>query len=73
MKKHPAEVIAEVEDVKTKINKFAISLVGKEPLDGDEVEYFANYFKIQLDYANGNITEKERNYKLILLDNNNET
>lgn len=73
MKKHPAEVIAEIEDTKTKIKNFAISLVGKEPLDGDEVEYFAEFFKVELDYANGNITKKERDYKLLLLDNNNET
>lgn len=73
MKKHPAEVIAEIEDTKTKIKKFAISLVGKEPLDGDEVEYFAKYFQIEFDYANGNITQKEKDYRLLLLDNNNET
>lgn len=73
MKKHPAEVIAEIEDTKTKIKNFVNSLISKEPLDGDEVEYLAFYFEIEFNYANGNITKEEKDYKLMILDNNNET
>jgi len=39
-----------------------------EPLDGDEVEFIARRFWVELDYRQGNLTEDEFEERLSLLE-----